>query len=187
MDQNCHGIDSLLYFYLSETFQFSDINVVINCYVLISAHSPEKLPASKVADVAEAKVGVATCIPKTEVANSADSDTYLKQPASSTSGRNVDVHQLPFLQDTEPKQIESLSSFLASTISLHEDDPSLALGTGAAQQQVHQSDDINMIHCLNLTSDVATRSDNYSNFRSHIFPVRWNILKFVMFFTTTAE
>jgi len=137
---------------------------IISYCVLISARSPEKLPASKVADIVDPKVGVATRIHKPEPA---DGETSLKQVAApSTSGRTVDVRQPSSVQETELKQIEPLTSGPVSDvssavglISLHADDQSLPRRA--------QPDDRE--HCLYLNSDAATTcSDNYSNFHLHI-------------------
>jgi len=142
--------------------------------VLISAHAPEKLPASKVADVLDQKIGLATRFTKTgstSVADSQSCETPVKQPAHSTSDRNVDVCQPSSMQETQLKQIES-SPFPDSSdnkegpISLHEDERVLLTTAREAQQHVWQQNVVE--HSIGLVSEVETCSNNCSSFSSDI-------------------
>ena len=117
--------------------------------MFISAQSPEKLPADKVAGVVDSKVGVATCITKRESINDDERcETLVKHAASLTPGRNVDVPQPSAVHETELKQIGSSSSPSAANnmasihsaegcVSLHRDG-SLPTTGKEVQQPPHQ-------------------------------------------------
>jgi len=141
---------------------------IISCYVLISEQSPLKFPASKVAGIVDSKVGVATCITRTDPTDLAE--TSVKQQVPSTSDRNV---------ETELKQVSSSSSANDSAaghvdeiISLHEDQ---SLRVGEAQPCVSRPAAIQhmdsaatcSINCINLHSSLMGDSSGSLGFLQH--------------------
>jgi len=143
------------------------------CFALISGQSQEKLPASKVEGIVDPRIGVATCITKTEsapLAGSQDVDeTPVKQPLASTSastpGINADVSQTSSVQEAgKQTDLSSAGVHGEGLISLHEDDRR-PLGTRDAQWHDTRSQPAEVRHHAGPDS-AATWSNNCVNLRS---------------------
>jgi len=127
--------------------------------------------------IVDTKIGVATCITKTESTNSADSETPVKQLTPSASGRHVDLSQPSLMQETELKQISSSPADGSSgisggegLISLHEDDRQLPSRTRDAQRAMRIQQDVNLDsagtcsnNCVNLLSEFSSRTTDTSS------------------------
>ena len=116
-----------------------------------------------------AKIGVATCISKTELTNNKERcETLVKQPATFTSGGHVNIAEQSEENETylnptglssSPPDAKNLVSTRSAEgcISLHEDE-SLPMRGREMRQQPHQPDEV-QAH----VESVETCSDNCAN------------------------